>query len=446
MNSEHKTSSPQSSSQPVLIKKAINLLPLSIGAEALAISLVWSIFGNSIHYWYWIALCLLSVRIFLYLFLSRAQSNVRVFILSNFFSMAIWASLSIFCMLTVKVDLIKIALVFVGISAGAITFLAYVRYLYIVYGFFTLGFFALSLLTQGGILFYIGAGLLILFVYLASLSFQYHELLKKYFDSYEMDSELLRLEQEQITNLRKINVSIKQNMTQRAQIENKMLESNDLIHNSIQNILSLENETKRDLDFLIEKIEHGVLYIDKKGNSFRANRMFFEGWGIENRSSISLDELKIKIEQKIRKNPIFSLYFPFPIKNRVTPLIVQTVNDSVLEARLNFYEDDLTTVYLWVFRDISEEQTNQNILKLVMYDNLTMLPTRRMLYQKLEEYVSSHKNTDQIFAVVFMDINNFKVINDSLGHQAGNELLKIFAERLQNSIGPKGNPPIFNGY
>ncbi|TAL63955.1 MAG: bifunctional diguanylate cyclase/phosphodiesterase, partial [Legionella sp.] len=62
---------------------------------------------------------------------------------------------------------------------------------------------------------------------------------------------------------------------------------------------------------------------------------------------------------------------------------------------------------------------------------------RRVLYLKLEEYISSHKNTDQIFAVVFMDINNFKMINDSLGHQAGNELLKIFANRLKNSIGPQ---------
>lgn len=437
MNIDHTFVLSQSNSQSVLIKKAIDLLPLSIGAETIAVLLVWSIFGRSVHYWYEIALFLMSLRALLYLFFSKGESKGLVFILSNFISMAIWASLSIFCMMTPQVDLIKIALVFVGISAGAITFLAYVRYLYIVYGFFTLGFFAFTLMLQGNVLLYIGAGLIILFIYLASLSFQYNELLKKYFDSYEVNSELIRMEQEQITKLRKINISIKQNMAQRAQIENKMLESNDLIHHSIQNILSLENETKRDLDFLIEKIEHGVLYIDKKSNSFRANRFFFEGWGIEERDSITLAELKTTIEQKIRKNPLFSLNFPYPVKNSVTPYIVQTLNDSILEAWVNVYEDDLNTVYLWAFKDISEEQTNQNILKLAMYDTLTMLPTRRVLYQKLEQYISSHKNTDQIFALVFMDINNFKMINDSLGHQAGNELLKLFAQRLKKSIGPK---------
>lgn len=65
------------------------------------------------------------------------------------------------------------------------------------------------------------------------------------------------------------------------------------------------------------------------------------------------------------------------------------------------------------------------------HDALTSLPNRTLFMQRLEEQMATGEGT----AVVFLDLDDFKVVNDSLGHGAGDELLKAFATRLQASLG-----------
>ncbi|HSW68630.1 MAG TPA: EAL domain-containing protein [Gammaproteobacteria bacterium] len=64
------------------------------------------------------------------------------------------------------------------------------------------------------------------------------------------------------------------------------------------------------------------------------------------------------------------------------------------------------------------------------HDLLTDLPNQRLLPQYIESAIQSIKNTDNIFAVVCFSLNRIEMINDSLGHQAGNTIIKVIAERL----------------
>lgn len=81
-------------------------------------------------------------------------------------------------------------------------------------------------------------------------------------------------------------------------------------------------------------------------------------------------------------------------------------------------------------RKIAEEE----IRKLAFYDPLTKLPNRRLLMDRLEKALASTARTRQFGALIFVDLDNFKTLNDTLGHDKGDILLKGVAERLQKCI------------
>ena len=68
------------------------------------------------------------------------------------------------------------------------------------------------------------------------------------------------------------------------------------------------------------------------------------------------------------------------------------------------------------------------------YDSLTGLPNRRDFAERLTETLKRAKRTGNMFGVLFLDIDRFKLINDSLGHHAGDELLQIAARRIQSCV------------
>jgi PAS domain S-box-containing protein len=89
-----------------------------------------------------------------------------------------------------------------------------------------------------------------------------------------------------------------------------------------------------------------------------------------------------------------------------------------------------------VNRDITERKQAQEMLQhSALYDSLTDLPNRTLFTDRLQHaLIRSRRHSDYKFAVLFIDVDEFKVINDSLGHQAGDELLVQIAKRLSASF------------
>ena len=78
---------------------------------------------------------------------------------------------------------------------------------------------------------------------------------------------------------------------------------------------------------------------------------------------------------------------------------------------------------------------NLNIYKnQAQYDPLTKLPNRSLLKDRLEQAVIRADRHKKLIALMFLDLDNFKTINDTYGHEAGDNILKLFAERLQNCV------------
>ncbi|NSL52698.1 putative bifunctional diguanylate cyclase/phosphodiesterase [Calidifontibacillus erzurumensis] len=102
--------------------------------------------------------------------------------------------------------------------------------------------------------------------------------------------------------------------------------------------------------------------------------------------------------------------------------------------------------YVSVFLDITERKKLEEQLKfLAYYDNLTKLPNRTYFYQILNETMKKTTDTKSMCAVIFLDLDRFKDINDTLGHGMGDQLLKMAAKRLTKVIGSHGTVARYGG-
>ena len=85
--------------------------------------------------------------------------------------------------------------------------------------------------------------------------------------------------------------------------------------------------------------------------------------------------------------------------------------------------------------DITEhKQQQQEIHQLAFYDALTGLPNRRLLLERLQHAVALNQRQPQQGALLFIDLDHFKDLNDSLGHAMGDKLLQLVAQRLQQHL------------
>lgn len=91
--------------------------------------------------------------------------------------------------------------------------------------------------------------------------------------------------------------------------------------------------------------------------------------------------------------------------------------------------------YVGVSSDISERVAAQErIRQLAYFDSLTNLPNRRLLQDRAEQALASAEREKKQIALLFVDLDHFKTINDSLGHSAGDALLSEVARRLQSCV------------
>lgn len=90
---------------------------------------------------------------------------------------------------------------------------------------------------------------------------------------------------------------------------------------------------------------------------------------------------------------------------------------------------------IWLYEDISERKhTEEQLIMLANYDTLTGLPNRTLFIDRLENHISLAERNNQLISVMFIDLDRFKQVNDSLGHEVGDKLLKEVANRLSSCV------------
>src|SRR6266850_1330059 len=127
----------------------------------------------------------------------------------------------------------------------------------------------------------------------------------------------------------------------------------------------------------------------------------------------------------------------------ILPLVVQGEGIGVLALyakEVGFFDDEEMKLLLELAGDISFALDHiakaEKLDYLAYYDSLTGLANRSLFHERLVQYVSSAQAEKSRLAVAVVDVDRFKIINDSLGRQAGDELLRQIAHRIEGHAGP----------
>ncbi|WP_409439533.1 EAL domain-containing protein [Psychromonas sp. GE-S-Ul-11] len=211
--------------------------------------------------------------------------------------------------------------------------------------------------------------------------------------------------------------------------------SNDASH--MRKLIKDLKVTNQNLNAFIKVIPDPAIIITKEGlylNVYAASENLLSDpiqdlVGKSIHDILSKDDAKMaldKINKTLQTNEIQVFEYTLTIR----------ANEYIFEGRTIKIDYDNQSHVLWVIRDITNRKNSENeVKKLVYYDPLTNLPNRRLLTERIGDCVEKIKQDNTISVLLFLDIDNFKRINDSLGHSAGDQLLIQSAERLATVLG-----------
>lgn len=221
----------------------------------------------------------------------------------------------------------------------------------------------------------------------------------------------------QITN----HVAIKRDVSDRKRTQEKL-----------GNSLSLLQAT-------FEATADGILVTNSQGNILNFNQRFAELWQ-QGLQPVAWDEFHdLGFITSFLKHPqqflarMQSLYSQPQVESHD---ILDLKDGRYLEGRSCPQRlGDSVIGRVWSFRDVTERlQTETQIRYQAAHDLLTGLPNRKSFNDRLAEMLSEATRHQQKLAVMFLDLDRFKLVNDSLGHAAGDLLLKEVAQRLKRCL------------
>ncbi|MBF0369663.1 MAG: diguanylate cyclase [Magnetococcales bacterium] len=206
-------------------------------------------------------------------------------------------------------------------------------------------------------------------------------------------------------------------------------------------------QTKAFIETILDSMEESICVIDRRDNTIlEANQVFINQIGLPRGLVIGR---KCFDKPGERTHPCFQCDGPDkdcilkdelePGKSRIRELIhldknkerifTKVITRPILSGEL---EDNRV---LYLARDITKAKRMEEKLKhLAFHDVLTGLPNRQLFFDRLEQALAQARRHDQLLAVLFFDLDRFKEVNDTLGHNIGDLLLKEVGSRLAKGI------------
>ena len=157
---------------------------------------------------------------------------------------------------------------------------------------------------------------------------------------------------------------------------------------------------------------------------------------------LTLDQLTPELSTEQLKTIVSDLYrHEYPEQLLTTHLARKDGSTYPAELSLQLSREDKENRLVVIAQDITErKQAEDRMRQLAYYDRLTGLPNRQFFLEQLAQLLKGAQQSDRKIVVLYIDLDNFKRINDTLGHTIGDELLIEIANRLKHST--SGHAPI----